>query len=85
MDEKFGLEREQEALAAFDKIRAEFAASSPTEDLDAVAAETPEKEVGHGLGDGYADDIPLKGEEAIAALFKASEDAEPAALRHESG
>ncbi|MBQ9891209.1 MAG: transglycosylase domain-containing protein [Firmicutes bacterium] len=57
MDDNFSLEKEQEALAELDRIKAAFEASSP--------------DAGKGLGEGYADgvavDVSEKVAEAIAA------------------
>ena len=45
MDDNFSLEKEQEALAELDRIKAAFEASSP--------------DAGKGLGEGYADGVAV--------------------------
>ena len=72
MDDNFSLEREQEALAELDKLRAAFEASSP--------------DAGKGLGEGYADDVveavdavSERSAESIAAVEAAAVDVQEAA------
>ena len=59
MDENFSLEKEQEALAELDKLRAAFEASRP--------------DAGKGLGEGYSDDVVEAVSERVAEAFAAGE------------
>ena len=61
------LEQEMEALAQFDRIRADFVQASPTDEAELIKETEEAAETGMGLGDSYAD-------ETILAAGAASED-----------